>query len=195
MQSIRSALRLWVTIWLVVQVASLTALVPRDCCAAHSSAARAAKPGCHEQVAATQCPMRATDGTPCPMHRGGHGEASETTPDALRDARDLQRADGCAGRAVVQLRRPSGRAPGAARSASRRGDHRLRRAPPLPFHPPGFSASARVDVASCRPMARVCLAPRVVVSHVEVSRAEFEDSGACGRAACKRQQRFFAAIG
>jgi hypothetical protein len=82
MQSIRRSLRLWVAIWLVVQMASLSALVPRDCCAAHSSAARAAKPSCHEQVAATQCPMRATDGTPCPMHRGGHGEASETTPDS-----------------------------------------------------------------------------------------------------------------
>jgi hypothetical protein len=81
MQSIRRSLRLWMAIWLVVQVASLSALVPRDCCAAHSSAARAAKPGCHEQVTATQCPMHATDGTPCPMHRGGHGEASQKTPD------------------------------------------------------------------------------------------------------------------
>ncbi len=79
MRSIRGGLRFWVTIWLVVQVASLTALVPRDCCAAHSSAAKAAKPGCHEKATVTQCPMRATDGMPCPMHRGGHGEASETT--------------------------------------------------------------------------------------------------------------------
>ena len=82
MQSIRRSLRLWVAIWLVVQMASLSALVPRDCCAAHSSAARAARPGCHEQVAATQCPMRAADGKTCPMHRGGHSEAAETAPDS-----------------------------------------------------------------------------------------------------------------
>ena len=35
MQSIRRGLRLWVATWLVLQVASLSALVPRDCCAAH----------------------------------------------------------------------------------------------------------------------------------------------------------------
>jgi hypothetical protein len=82
MQPIRSALRLWVAVWLVVQLTSLTALVPRNCCAAHSSAPKAARPGCHEKAAATQCPMRAADGKPCPMHRGGHSEAAETAPDS-----------------------------------------------------------------------------------------------------------------
>ncbi len=81
MQSIRRSLRLWVTTWFVVQVASLSALVPRDCCAAHRPAASAAKPSCHEKAAATQCPMRAADGTPCPMHRGDHHEAADTSRD------------------------------------------------------------------------------------------------------------------
>lgn len=89
MQSIRRSLRLLVAIWLVVQVASLSALVPRDCCAAHSST-NAAKPACHEKAAATQCPMRAADGTPCPMHRGDHHEAAGSSRDgcAMRSTCD-----------------------------------------------------------------------------------------------------------
>jgi hypothetical protein len=81
MQSIRRGLRLWVAIWLVVQVASLSALVPRDCCPAHRPAASPGKPSCHEEAAATRCPMRATDGTPCPMHRGDNSEAADTSRD------------------------------------------------------------------------------------------------------------------
>lgn len=81
MQSIRRGLRFWVATWLVFQVASLSALVPRDCCAAHRPAASAAKPSCHEKAAATQCPMRAADGTPCPMHRGDHNEPNDTSRD------------------------------------------------------------------------------------------------------------------
>jgi hypothetical protein len=67
MANIRRRLRLCATTWLVFQVAWLTALVPRDCCAAH----RPAEQGCHESTSATECPMRAADGRPCPMHRGG----------------------------------------------------------------------------------------------------------------------------
>jgi len=81
MRSIRRSLRLWVATWLVVQVASLSALVPRDCCAAHRQAASTAKPSCHEKAAATQCPIRAADGTPCPLHRGDHNEAADTSRD------------------------------------------------------------------------------------------------------------------
>jgi hypothetical protein len=71
MTPLRNALRRWVIVWLVVQVASLSALVPADCCAAHRSAhesATAERP-CHESRAATHCPMPAADGTACPMHQ------------------------------------------------------------------------------------------------------------------------------
>ena len=81
MQLIRRSLRLWVATWLVLQVASLSALVPRDCCAAHRPAANAAKRTCHQKAAATHCPMRAAGGAPCPMHRGGHSEAADTSRD------------------------------------------------------------------------------------------------------------------
>ena len=35
----RRHLRLWVTIWIAFQIASLSAFVPRDCCAGHRAAA------------------------------------------------------------------------------------------------------------------------------------------------------------
>lgn len=81
MAQLRRHLQLWVAAWLVVQVASLSALLPRDCCAAHRPAASSAKPACHEKAAAIQCPMRAADGTPCPMHRGDHSEAADASRD------------------------------------------------------------------------------------------------------------------
>jgi hypothetical protein len=37
MTSFRHCLRLWAAAWLVFQVATLSALVPRDCCAAHKA--------------------------------------------------------------------------------------------------------------------------------------------------------------
>jgi hypothetical protein len=49
------------------QVASLSALVPRDCCASHRPAA--ATSDCHQDVAPPpHCPMAAAEGAPCPMH-------------------------------------------------------------------------------------------------------------------------------
>ena len=77
MTSLRRHLQLWVATWLVFQVASLSALVPLDCCAAHRPAAGDKEPSCHERTAATHCPMRAAGGAPCPMHRGGHSDAAE----------------------------------------------------------------------------------------------------------------------
>ena len=68
MTTIRRRLRLFVAAWLVIQAASLSALVPRECCAAHRQA-HDAEPGCHEKAAPARCPMPAADGTPCPMHR------------------------------------------------------------------------------------------------------------------------------
>ena len=82
MPSIRRGLRLWVSLWLVCQVASLAALVPRDCCAAHRRAVQTAKRSCHQAAAASQCPMRAADGTACPMHRGDGRHADEASTDA-----------------------------------------------------------------------------------------------------------------
>jgi hypothetical protein len=82
MHSIRRSLRLWVTLWLVCQVASLSALVPKDCCAAHRPAASTAKPSCHQEASATRCPMRAATGTTCPMHRGDATGADQASTDA-----------------------------------------------------------------------------------------------------------------
>jgi hypothetical protein len=83
MMSLWRRLPLWAAAWLVFQVASLAALVPRDCCAAHRAPTSSAEHGCHKTTAATHCPMRGADGTPCPMHRG-------------RDARDpVSSSGGC----------------------------------------------------------------------------------------------------
>lgn len=78
MSAFRHHLRFWVTIWLVFQVVSLSALVPRDCCAAHRVATDKEKK-CHDEAAATHeaaggdhCPMPGKAGEPCPMHGTGH---------------------------------------------------------------------------------------------------------------------------
>jgi len=60
MELIRRRLRLWVGAWLVAQVASMPALVPANCCLAHSRAAQATEPRCHESVPQQQCAMRGT---------------------------------------------------------------------------------------------------------------------------------------
>ncbi len=75
MASLRRRLRLVAVVWLAVQAASVSALVPRDCCATHQPKAA----GCHKRAAATYCPMRSADGTPCPMHRSS---PAEEDPDA-----------------------------------------------------------------------------------------------------------------
>lgn len=87
--------------WLVCHVITFTALVPRDCCAAHAhahgtaaptaashhaaAAAPADAPPCHEMASAPaaapapamgdHCDMPSADGAACPMHRGGAGSA------------------------------------------------------------------------------------------------------------------------
>jgi hypothetical protein len=77
MSSLRRHLRLSVAAWLVFQAASLSVLIPLDCCVAHRQAASSKEHSCHENTAATHCPMRAAGGRPCPMHRGGHTGAGE----------------------------------------------------------------------------------------------------------------------
>ena len=74
MASVTRRRRVATAAWLFVQAALLFALLPRDCCASHRAAA---SPGCHEQAAARQCPMRGPDGTPCPMHRAGTHRGAE----------------------------------------------------------------------------------------------------------------------
>ena len=59
MNRLRRNLRLWVGVWLVAQVASMTAFVPADCCLAHSGAAQASEHRCHESVPQT-CAIRGT---------------------------------------------------------------------------------------------------------------------------------------
>jgi hypothetical protein len=77
MRGIRRHLRAWAVSWMVFQAASLSVLVPRDCCASHRPASPA--PGCHQEAApAPHCPMPAADGTPCPMHeRNAHGSKDD----------------------------------------------------------------------------------------------------------------------
>jgi hypothetical protein len=77
MTTLRRRLRFCVTTWLVFQVVSLSALVPRDCCAAHR-VATAREKTCHEeaakqeQAAGDHCPMPGAAGQACPMHGNGH---------------------------------------------------------------------------------------------------------------------------
>jgi hypothetical protein len=56
---IRRSLRLWVAAWLVFQAASLSAIVPRECCLTHSTPAPASEQKCHEPVS-ERCVMRAS---------------------------------------------------------------------------------------------------------------------------------------
>ena len=51
MSPVRKHLRFWVVAWLVFQAVALSALVPRDCCAAHRPVPT--EVACHETVGAT----------------------------------------------------------------------------------------------------------------------------------------------
>jgi hypothetical protein len=75
----RRRLRLAVIAWLVCQVAAVSAVPLRDCCQDHQRP-KAVEPGCHGKAAPAhaahashgapaQCPMKAANGTACPMHR------------------------------------------------------------------------------------------------------------------------------
>jgi hypothetical protein len=93
MASVRRRLRVLAMTWLVLQATWVTALVPRDCCAAHRPVSRSEQ-GAHHSGSAAQCPMPGSDGTPCPMHRGkadhrqhhaSTGEHHHQTPTAPRE--------------------------------------------------------------------------------------------------------------
>ena len=85
MPAVRCGLRRWAVVCLLLQAASLGALVPRDCCSTHEhDAGRAAS--CHDARTAVQCPMRGPDGAACPMHRDGAATEQTGTDCALRGA-------------------------------------------------------------------------------------------------------------
>jgi hypothetical protein len=58
----RRRLRLWAITWLLLQVVSLTALIPRDCCIGHRRAAEPAAPACHRaaEEATNRCAISGT---------------------------------------------------------------------------------------------------------------------------------------
>jgi hypothetical protein len=86
MIAFRSRVRLVAVVWLLCQVASLSAFVPEDCCARHTAMASArhaeAKAPCHESEAApapepepgADCPMHHGEGAACPMHKSTTGK-------------------------------------------------------------------------------------------------------------------------
>lgn len=63
MALLRRRLRLFVGIWLFFQVTSLSAFVPRDCCAAHRPATEAAG-HCHQPAPPPDCSLRGTCNVP-----------------------------------------------------------------------------------------------------------------------------------
>jgi hypothetical protein len=90
MRVVRRHLRLGAATWLMCHVLAFSALLPRDCCAAHAHAtapepAVAVDHSAHGMAATTghehhtapapadgdACPMRGADGAPCPMHDSG----------------------------------------------------------------------------------------------------------------------------
>jgi hypothetical protein len=71
MKALRQRVRAVAFAWLVCQVASLSAFVPAQCCAAHAAeaAAKQKAASCHEAA-----PVAPQDGDACPMHHpaGSH---------------------------------------------------------------------------------------------------------------------------
>jgi hypothetical protein len=63
MDFLRRRLRLFVLIWLLFQVTSLSALVPRDCCAAHRPVAEATD-HCHKPAPPPECSLRGSCNVP-----------------------------------------------------------------------------------------------------------------------------------
>jgi hypothetical protein len=88
MASVRGQLRFFVAAWLVFQAASLSALIPRDCCAAHRQTPPSERPPCAGERPAAQCPMRSASETSCPMHRGDQRETSSSAKCVLRGSCD-----------------------------------------------------------------------------------------------------------
>jgi hypothetical protein len=83
---VRQHLRLWTAVSLVVQSAWLFAIVPADCCAAHTP--HETERSCHEEVQAMHCPMKDSTGAACPMHQADKPHPSSD---------DCRMSGGCAG--------------------------------------------------------------------------------------------------
>ena len=80
--SIRSRVRVIALIWLLGQIAALSAFVPENCCVSHveERVAKEKQDACHESEPAPQpepgdaCPMQHDTGAACPMHGGKSGD-------------------------------------------------------------------------------------------------------------------------
>ena len=75
MIALRRRLRRLVAAWLVFQAATLSAFVPKDCCAAHEPAAYEQESACHD-VPVDDPPCTTADGRACPMHHAPDGSAA-----------------------------------------------------------------------------------------------------------------------
>jgi hypothetical protein len=71
-------------LWLCFQAASLSALVPSACCAAHREAS-AESTECHGDASGA-CPMHAATGEECPMHAASGTPVSECVMRGLCNA-------------------------------------------------------------------------------------------------------------
>lgn len=105
----RRRLRLLAAAWFLFQGASLSAIVPRDCCATHRQASQQRESAqeqapCHKVVTVTpdeaQCPMRGADGKPCPMHRKGHAHHGDTSSTDTNTDTDAGMPQQCTMRAI-----------------------------------------------------------------------------------------------
>ena len=76
MSYIRRQLGAWSIGWLLWQVASLFAMLPPQCCAAHIEAAEQTEDLHSTSAVGIECPMHGATGEHCPMHDGS--ESSTT---------------------------------------------------------------------------------------------------------------------
>src|SRR5687768_1385451 len=79
MAILRRHLRTWVAAWLVAQVATLSAFVPRDCCEGHRPAAAERPETCHEPPPPAHCDSGDQQGIPCAMH-SHHQQPADDQP-------------------------------------------------------------------------------------------------------------------
>src|SRR5919112_4517457 len=99
MFSVRRRLRFWAAAWLVFQAASLSALVPRECCLAHQHTgiqeAADDAPACHDAaqsqrevqpMAMHHAANHSVEGPQCPMHHGADSRSGtqEAGPCSMR---------------------------------------------------------------------------------------------------------------
>ena len=72
MSAVRRHLRVYVAVWLAFQAAALSAVVPRECCAAHRAAPAKVAADCHEPAAPVPQDAHA--------HHGAAAAGSEAAP-------------------------------------------------------------------------------------------------------------------